>query len=77
MLQTRAEAPPTVRGNGVLVKTEENYAGKLHSKLIIIDDAYTVISSMNFSPDARESINDENMVIIKNSKPGSVLQKLF
>ena len=36
------------RQHGVQVKTE-NFAGKLHSKSIIIDDKYTVIGSMNFS----------------------------
>ena len=54
-----------LRSNGILVKTE-NYAGKLHSKSIIIDDLYTVIGSMNFSKSA-ETVNDENMVIIKNN----------
>lgn len=52
-----------LRQNGIQVKTE-NFAGKLHSKSIIIDDLYTVIGSMNFSKSG-ESVNDENMVIIK------------
>ena len=41
----------------------ENYAGKLHSKSIIIDDKYFVIGSMNFSKSG-ENYNDENVVII-------------
>lgn len=53
-----------LRQNGILIKTE-NYAGKLHSKSIIIDDAYTIIGSMNFSRSG-ESVNDENLLIIKN-----------
>lgn len=50
-------------GGGVQVKTE-NFAGKLHSKSIIIDDMYTVIGSMNFSRSG-EGVNDENLLIIK------------
>ena len=36
-----------LRKNGLLVKAE-NYAGKMHSKSMIIDDMYTIIGSMNF-----------------------------
>lgn len=53
-----------LRQNSVQVKTE-NYAGKLHSKSIVIDDIYTIIGSMNFSRSG-ESKNDENLLIIKN-----------
>lgn len=53
-----------LRDNGILVKTEI-FAGKLHSKSIIIDDEYTIIGSMNFSK-AGENVNDENLIIIKN-----------
>lgn len=49
---------------GIPVKTE-NWAGKLHSKSIIIDDLYTIIGSMNFSRSG-EDVNDENLIIIKN-----------
>lgn len=54
-----------LRQNGIQVKTE-NFAGKLHSKSIIIDDTYTIIGSMNFSRSG-EKINDENLLIIKNT----------
>jgi len=53
-----------LRQNRIQVKTE-NFAGKLHSKSIIIDDLYTIIGSMNFSRSG-EGANDENLVIIKN-----------
>jgi phosphatidylserine/phosphatidylglycerophosphate/cardiolipin synthase-like enzyme len=53
-----------LRQNGIQVKTE-NFAGKLHSKSVIIDDTYTIIGSMNFSRSG-ENKNDENMLIIKN-----------
>ncbi|MBR1372876.1 hypothetical protein IJ556_00300, partial [bacterium] len=52
------------RAAKIPVKTE-NYAGKLHSKSIIIDDKYLVIGSMNFSMSG-ENKNDENAVIIDN-----------
>lgn len=54
-----------LRDAGIQVKTE-NWAGKCHSKSIIIDDTYTIIGSMNFSKSG-EGANDENLVIIKDS----------
>lgn len=57
---------PILRENKILVKTE-TYAGKLHTKTIIIDDKYSIIGSMNFSKNG-ERKNDENVLIIKNQK---------
>lgn len=54
-----------LRNGGILVKTE-NYAGKMHSKSMIIDDKYTIIGSMNFSYSG-ENKNDENLIIINDS----------
>lgn len=54
-----------LREHGITVKTE-NYAGKLHSKSMIIDDYITVIGSMNFSRSG-ETKNDENVLVIKDS----------
>ena len=53
-----------LRGAGIQVKIE-NYAGKLHSKTMIIDNKYLVIGSMNFS-NSGENKNDENTLIIEN-----------
>lgn len=53
-----------LRAARIPVKTE-NFAGKLHSKSIVIDDLFTVIGSMNFSKSG-ENFNDENLIIIKN-----------
>lgn len=53
-----------LRGAGVPVKVE-NYAGKMHSKSIIIDDEYIVAGSMNFT-NSGENKNDENVLIIEN-----------
>ena len=54
-----------LRSNGIMVKTE-NYAGKMHSKSMIVDDEYTIIGSMNFS-NSGENKNDENLIVIKDS----------
>lgn len=64
-----------LRNNGIEVKTE-NFAGKLHSKSIIIDDKYTIIGSMNFSQSG-ENINDENLVIIKNPEIAKFYKTFF
>lgn len=63
-----------LRQHGILVKTE-TFAGKLHSKTMIIDNTYSVIGSMNFSKSG-EHKNDENMLVIKNSKI-AVFNKIF
>lgn len=60
---------------GVPVKTEV-FAGKLHSKSIIIDDEYTLIGSMNFSRSG-EGANDENLVIIKNPDIAVFYKRFF
>ena len=54
-----------LRDNGILVKTE-NFAGKMHSKSMIVDDKYTIIGSMNFS-NSGEKRNDENLMVINDS----------
>lgn len=71
---TGASKMKALRQNGVQVKTE-NFAGKLHSKSIIIDDLYTVIGSMNFSKSG-EGSNDENLIIIKD-KEIAIFYKTF
>ncbi len=55
-----------IRTAGIKVKTE-NRAGKMHMKSILIDDKYTIIGSMNFSKSG-EAYNDENVIIIENTK---------
>ena len=64
-----------LRLGGIEVKTE-NYAGKMHSKSIIIDDKYLVIGSMNFS-DSGENKNDENLIVIKNSQMAKFYKQFF
>lgn len=55
-----------LRDSGIKLKVE-NYAGKMHSKTLIIDDRYIVTGSMNFSY-AGETKNDENVLILENAK---------
>lgn len=65
----------SLRQSGIPVKTE-NFAGKLHSKSMIIDDLYTIIGSMNFSRSG-DSENDENMLIIKNREIATFYKTFF
>ena len=64
-----------LRNAGIMFKTE-NYAGKMHSKSMIIDDMYTVIGSMNFS-NSGENRNDENLIIIKDPKIAKFYKDFF
>lgn len=63
---TRNSSLKELRDANIPVKLE-NYAGKMHSKTIIIDDKYLVIGSANFS-NSGENKNDENQIIIENSR---------
>ena len=64
-----------LRNAGILVKAE-NYAGKMHSKTMIIDDEYLVIGSMNFS-NSGENRNDENMIILHDSGAAKFYKQFF
>ena len=64
-----------LRGAGIPVKAE-NYAGKMHSKTIEIDNKYLVIGSMNFS-NSGENFNDENVVILQDSGAGEFIKNFF
>lgn len=60
---TRNSTFKLLRTKGVPVKVE-NYAGKMHTKAMIIDNKYIVTGSANFS-NSGENKNDENMLILK------------
>lgn len=64
-----------LRASGVPVKIE-NYAGKMHSKTMIIDDRYLILGSMNFSYNG-ENKNDENMIIIDNQEAAKFYKDFF
>ena len=53
-----------LRNAGIPLKTE-SFAGKVHTKSMIIDDKYVVTGSMNFS-NSGENRNDENCLVIEN-----------
>lgn len=65
----------TLRDYKIPVKIE-NFAGKIHSKSIIIDDEYILAGSMNFSRSG-ECFNDENMLIIKNPRFAKFYREFF
>jgi phosphatidylserine/phosphatidylglycerophosphate/cardiolipin synthase-like enzyme len=64
-----------LRKAGVQLKTE-TFAGKMHSKTIIIDDKYIIAGSMNFS-NSGENKNDENCLIIENEKLAKNYKQFF
>ena len=64
-----------LRNSGILLKIE-NYAGKIHSKSIIIDDKYVIAGSMNFS-NSGENKNDENTLIIEDERLSIFYRKFF
>lgn len=72
---TRNSKHALLRKSGILLKTE-NYAGKLHSKTMIIDDEYLITGSMNFS-NSGENKNDENLLVIKNHKITKAHKQFF
>lgn len=64
-----------LREQGIEVKTE-NYAGKMHSKSVIIDDRYVIIGSMNLSKSGN-SKNDENVLLIENPRIAKYYKNFF
>ena len=64
-----------LRLGNIPVKTE-NYAGKMHSKSIIVDDLYTIVGSMNFSNTGNNK-NDENLVLIENPNIAKAYKEFF
>lgn len=64
-----------LRKHGIKVKTE-NFAGKMHTKSLIIDDKYSIIGSMNFTNNG-EQRNDENLIIIENKDIAVYLKQCF
>ena len=55
-----------LRGHGLDV-WKDNESAKLHHKVIIIDEAITILGSYNFSRNAEE-YNDENVLVIHSPK---------
>lgn len=72
---TRNTKHAILRQNNVPLKTE-NYAGRMHSKSIIIDDKYLITGSMNFS-NSGENKNDENCLIIESPEIARFYRNYF
>lgn len=72
---TKRSKVKVLRSANIPVKIE-NYAGKLHSKSIIIDDKYIISGSMNFSYSG-ENKNDENCLIIEDSTLAKYYREFF
>ena len=64
-----------LRNSNIPVKVE-NYAGKMHTKTIIIDDEYLITGSMNLSKSG-ENKNDENCIIFHNPKLAKFFKGYF
>lgn len=72
---TRNSTFQTLRAAGVPVKVE-NYAGKMHTKSMVIDNKYLVIGSANFS-NSGENKNDENVLIIESPRIAEFYRTFF
>ncbi len=72
---TKYTVHKNLRKAGIKVKTE-NYAGKMHSKVMIIDNKYSVIGSMNFTKSGN-SKNDENVLIIESEDTAKFMRSTF
>ena len=64
-----------LRENGIPVKVE-NWGGKMHMKSALIDNKHLIIGSMNWTS-AGESKNDENTLIIRNTKDASFYKDFY
>lgn len=56
-----------LKGCGIQIRLAPNRSGKMHHKVIIIDDETVITGSYNFSKNAEVS-NDENILILKNKE---------
>ena len=76
---TNARIPYSIhkilRKNGIKVKTE-NFAGKMHTKSIVIDDKITIIGSMNYTKSGN-NYNDENVLIITSQEISKYIRDSF
>lgn len=64
-----------LREKGIPVKIE-NWNGKMHMKTAVIDKKYSILGSTNWTTTA-ELVNDENMLIIKDSYITREIKKNF
>ena len=74
--RTRYSGDEYLKGCGVKVYISPNSRGKMHHKVIVIDDETVITGSYNFSENAEKG-NDENIVIVKNSDLAKLFNKEF
>ena len=74
--RTRYSRDQYLLGCGVKIYISPNSRGKMHHKVITIDDETVITGSYNFSANAERG-NDENIIIIKNSDLGKLFHKEF
>lgn len=65
-----------LRGCGVKIKLSPNRSGKMHHKVIVIDEETVITGSYNYSKNAEHS-NDENILILKNREIAAHYLKEF
>ena len=65
-----------LRGCGVKIKLSPNRSGKMHHKVIVIDEETVITGSYNYSKNAELS-NDENILILKNREIAAHYLKEF
>lgn len=74
--RSRYSSDEYLKGCGVKVYISPNSRGKMHHKVIVIDDETVITGSYNFSENAEKG-NDENIVIIKNADLAKLFNKEF
>lgn len=74
--RTRYSNDQYLLGCGVKIFISPNSRGKMHHKVITIDEETVITGSYNFSDNAEKG-NDENIIIVKNQELGRLFQKEF
>ena len=74
--RTRYSQSQFLEKSGVKMSISPNSHGKMHHKVITIDEDTVITGSYNFSDNA-ENGNDENVIIIKSSELAKLYNKEF
>ena len=74
--KTRYSQSQSLKNSGVKVYVSPNAIGKMHHKVISIDEDTVITGSYNFSENAEKG-NDENIIIIKSSELAKLFNKEF
>ena len=74
--KTRFSQSQSLRNSGARIHISPNSKGKMHHKVITIDEDTVITGSYNFSDNA-ENGNDENIIIIKSPELAKLFNKEF